>query len=304
MSAMGKQPLVLDFDGSVGGPPGAAVLPLADWQQRIRFGCTLRSMAALRHALASVLPSDPGPVFTGSGDFHHVSLLLIERLADRGPLDVVVLDNHPDNMRYPWGIHCGSWVSHVAALPFVRHVQVMGIGSPDVSLRHAFENRLLPLFRGRLSYWCIGSDIGWARRVGLGSAIRNFDSARAMLNAFAEQQAGSRRPVYLSMDKDVLSTRVARTNWDQGELVESDVVEVVSQLARRLAGCDITGDVSAAHYTARWKRWLSAVDAQPAVGGVELLRWQADQQALNARLLQTLAACSPAPDRAGPNNED
>ena len=305
MNAMGEQPLVLDFDGSVGVPPGAAVLPLAHWQQRIRFGCTLRSMAALRHALTAGLPADPGPVFTGSGDFHHVSLLLIERLAERGPLDVIVLDNHPDNMRYPWGIHCGSWVSHVAALPFVRHVQVMGIGSSDVTLRHALENRLLPLLRGRLSYWCVGNAIGWARHVGLGSAMRNFDSAGAMLQAFAEQQAGSRRPVYLSVDKDVLSTRVARTNWDQGELRESHVVEVVSLLARRLAGCDITGDVSAAHYTARWKRWLSAIDAQPAAGGVELLCWQAEQQALNARLLQALAACSPAPDgRAGPNNED
>ncbi|MEO8856174.1 MAG: hypothetical protein ABI343_04210 [Burkholderiaceae bacterium] len=303
MNVMGEQPLVLDFDGSAGVPPGATVVPLAGWQQRIRFGCTLRSMAALRHALAAGLPFDPGTVFTGSGDFHHVSLLLIERLARHGPLDVIVLDNHPDNMRYPWGIHCGSWVSHVTALPFVRHVQVMGIGSPDVRLRHALENRLLPLFRGRLSYWCIGNDIGWARHVGLGTAIRNFDSARAMLNAFAEQQAGVRHPVYLSLDKDVLSTRVARTNWDQGVLLESDVVEVVLQLARRLAGCDITGDVSAAHYTARWKRWLSAVDAQLAVGGAELLRWQAEQQALNARLLQALAASrAAAAGLAGTNN--
>ena len=213
---MDKQPLVLDFDASARALPGAGVLALAQWQQRIRFGCSLRAMVALRHELVMRMPPDPGPVFIGSGDFHHVSLLLVERLAAHGPLDVVVLDNHPDNMRYPWGIHCGSWVSHVARLPFVRHAQVMGITSPDVSLRHALENRLLPLWRGKLAYWCLGLDVRWARPLGLGAAIRSFGSTRAMLDAFAEQQAVACAAAYLSIDKDVLSAQVARTNWDQG----------------------------------------------------------------------------------------
>lgn len=291
---MGRLPLVLDFDGSAGTLPGAMVLALAQWHQRIRFGCTLRSMAALRRVLLDLMPPDPGPVFTGSGDFHHVSLLLIERLAARGPLDVVVLDNHPDNMRYPWGIHCGSWVSHVARLPFVRQVQVMGITSPDVSLRHALENRLLPLWRGRVSYWCLGSDVRWAPRVGLQSAIRGFDSPRAMLDVFAEQQSARNVPVYLSIDKDVLSARVARTNWDQGQMTEADIVEAASRVCSRLAGCDVTGDVSLAHYTSRWKRWLSALDAQPAVDNAELSHWQVGQHAINVRLLQALAQGNPA----------
>ena len=293
---MGKLPLVLDFDASAGSLPGATVLPLAHWQQRLRFGCSLRSYAELRSELLPQLAKDPGPVFSGSGDFHHVSLLLIERLASilpspgpsYGPLDVIVLDNHPDNMRYPWGIHCGSWVSHVARLPFVRQVQVMGITSPDVSLAHAWENRLLPLWRGRLSYWCVGVNTQWAKRVGLAHAIRGFENTRAMLDAFAEQQSRSRAPVYLSIDKDVLSPQVTRTNWDQGQLDEAGLVEAVSLVRARLLGCDVTGDVSLAHYTSRWKRWLSAVDAQPAVDGQQLGHWQAAQHALNCRLLHSL----------------
>ena len=291
---MGKTPLVLDFDASAGALPGAAVLALAHWHQRIRFGCSLRCLAALQNELVVRMPADPGPVFTGSGDFHHVSLLLLQRITDHGPLDVVVLDNHPDNMRYPWGIHCGSWVSHVARLPFVRQVQVMGISASDVSLRHVLENRLLPLWRGRVSYWCLGLDVRWASYAGLGAAIRGFDSSRAMLDAFTEQQKNARAPIYLSVDKDVLSPEVARTNWDQGRLTEADILEVAACVRPRLAGCDITGDVSVAHYASRWKRWLSRLDAQPEVDGAELGQWQAAQHSLNRRILHALAPCQPA----------
>ncbi len=290
---MGKSPLVLDFDASVGALAGARVLALAGWQQRIRFGCSTRAMAALRRVLAPLLPADPGPVFLGSGDFHHVSLLLMERLAERGPLDVIVFDNHPDNMRFPWGIHCGSWVSHVARLPFVRHVQVMGITSSDVALLHALENRLLPLWRGRVAYWCIARDVRWARCAGLADAIRGFDGPDAMLDALAEQQTGRDGSVYLSIDKDVLSPRVARTNWDQGCLEERHLHRAIGLLRGRLTGCDITGEVSTVSYAARWKRWLSALDAQPRVDGTELNHWQTAQRALNARLLGSLLpACA------------
>ena len=90
---------------------------------------------------------------TGSGDFHHVSAILLERLAIATPIDVVVLDNHPDNMRFPFGIHCGSWVRRVAALPQVRHVHVVGISSGDLRLVNAWAHYWAPLLAGKLTYW-------------------------------------------------------------------------------------------------------------------------------------------------------
>lgn len=287
---MNDTPLVLDFDGSAGVPHGALVVPLADWHQRIRFGCSQGTYAALRRRLRHAIPREVGPVFTGSGDFHHTSLLLIERLADQGPLDVVVLDNHPDNMRYPWGIHCGSWVSHVARLPFVRQVLVMGITSSDVSLAHAWENRLGALWRGRVQYWCVGRDTDWTRALGLRRAIRGFATPNLMLDAFAARQAASRWPVYLSIDKDVLAADVARTNWDQGVMDEQDMARVIDAVGPRLVGCDVSGDVSLARYEARWKRWLSRIDAQPDLTDFQVLQSQAVQHRLNQRLAQVLAS--------------
>src|SRR5436305_1971327 len=136
------RPLILDFDGSVHGLPDADTIPLQSWQERIRFGCTMSALRALDKEIAGAATT----VFLGSGDYHHVTYLLVERLhVLRKAVQVVVFDNHPDNMRYPFGIHCGSWVAHVSRLPFVKCVHVLGITSSDVAGMHVWENHLRPL---------------------------------------------------------------------------------------------------------------------------------------------------------------
>src|SRR5258708_28144195 len=47
--------------------------------------------------------------------------------------------SHPDNMRFPWGVHCGSWVRRVALHPAVSHVHVAGITSGDIGRAHRSE---------------------------------------------------------------------------------------------------------------------------------------------------------------------
>ena len=165
------RPIVLDIDHSVGPLPKRLVVPLEHWQEALRFGCTLRTLARFRTVLDDTLPTEHGTVLLGSGDFHHLSWPLIERVQHAAPFQVVVLDNHPDNMRYPFGVHCGSWVRRVAELPQVSHVYVVGIGSTDIGAGHAWENYLAPLRAGRLSYWSVGVDVRWAAKAGLGLAL-------------------------------------------------------------------------------------------------------------------------------------
>ncbi|MBX6316858.1 arginase family protein [Pigmentiphaga sp.] len=289
---MNGGPLILDFDGACGPTEGAVVLPLQGWQEAVRFGCSLSTFRALWRELDAMLPAAHGPVLMGSGDFHHLSWPLIERLRDRGPFRVVVFDNHPDNMRYLFGIHCGSWVRRVAALPFVTHVHVIGITSSDVGWGHSWENYLRPLASGKLSYWCMNVDVGWARLLGLGHAVRSFDGPEAMMQAVSSALAASREPTYLSIDKDVFSPEVARTNWDQGILAESHLAQALEVLAGQLIGSDITGEVSLYQYRTWWKRWLSAADGQEAPSAGRLAQWQAQQHALNARLIDLLSAAS------------
>jgi hypothetical protein len=299
--ATGKQhmmrpPLVLDTDGSVGPLPEEIRLALSDdWREAVRFGCSQRTLHAHMDMLAPQLSafSHHGTVFIGSGDFHHLSWPLIQRClrSQHQPIEVVVLDNHPDNMRFPWGIHCGSWVRQVALLPEVAHMHVIGITSGDLGLGHAWEHQLAALRAGKLTYWSCGVDTGWARYLGLGERFRSFTHPDALAAAAAKHLAQSHHPVYLSIDKDVFAPNVVRTNWDQGQMQQAHLAQLLPALRGRLVGSDVTGDVSTWQYRSAWKRWLSAADGQQTEReAAELPQWQAQQHAFNLQLLEQLAA--------------
>lgn len=282
------RPIVLDIDHSVGPLVGRCVVPLAQWQEALRFGCPLRTLRRFGRLLDGLLPDRHVTVMLGSGDFHHLSWPLIARVPALQPFQVVVLDNHPDNMRYPFGVHCGSWVRRVAQLPQVSHVHVVGIGSGDIGRAHAWENYRAPLRGRRLSYWSVGVDVAWASRAGLGHAFRSFDTAASLVEAFCDHQLARPQPTYLSIDKDVFAENVARTNWDQGQLQLEHALAIIDSLRGGLVGSDITGEISSYRYRSWWKRRLSALDAQPVVDERELGRWQAQQHALNERLLEAI----------------
>lgn len=283
-----KPTVVLDIDQSVGPLPQRQVIPLAPWQESLRFGCSLGTMRRFRQLLDQAMPAAHGTVMLGSGDFHHLSWPLIERVTAAEPFQVVVLDNHPDNMRYPFGVHCGSWVRRVARLPQVSHVHVVGIRSSDIGGGHAWENYLPPLRQGRLSYWSAGVDVNWAGRLGLAHAFHNFDDLGAMVDAFCLLQQSQTQPTYLSIDKDVFAEDIARTNWDQGELSLDQALAIIDSLRGGLVGSDITGEISAYRYRSWWKRRLSAIDSQPTVSEQDLALWWEQQHALNGQLLAAI----------------
>lgn len=283
------RPVVLDFDRSVQGLPAEVRLDLAHLESKLRYGCARATLDRLQRAIEPDLPQDC-MAFVGSGDFHHLTLPLIRRLHTRGPLRVVVLDNHPDNMRFLFGVHCGSWVRQVARLPFVTRVDVVGITSSDVTGGHLVGNYLAPLMRGRVGYWCVGVDASWTARLGVGHAVRSFDIVDGMLEAFMTHVSEDDVPVYLSIDKDVLRPDVVRTNWDQGVMTDDDVLAIISQLGGRIVGGDVTGEISVIRHTSGWKRLLSALDAQEDVDEATLPAWQAQHGVLNARLLAAMRA--------------
>ncbi|WEN16531.1 arginase family protein [Rhodanobacter sp. AS-Z3] len=292
MSEIANRPVVLDIDRSVGPLRDRLVVPLEHWQESLRFACSLATMRRFAVALDELLPADHGTVFLGSGDFHHLSWPLIARLPADRPFQVVVLDNHPDNMRFPFGVHCGSWVRKVAMLAQVSHVHVLGITSTDIGSGHAWENYLTPLRRQKLTYWSIGVDTEWSQRLGLAHAFRNFDTPEAMVDAFVDSQRTQTLPSYLSIDKDVFAAEVARTNWDQGRLLTRHALSMIDSLRHGLVGSDINGEVSHYRYRSWWKRRLSAMDEQPEIDPAMLDEWQAQQHALNLQLLAGIAARS------------
>lgn len=285
------KPLVLDFDGSVKPLPNELRIDFRGSQEQIRFGCRLEALEVLDHSNASdALVFQPGIAFLGSGDFHHLSHWLISRYARLNQtIQVVVFDNHPDNMRYPFGIHCGSWVWHVSRLPFVSCVHVVGITSKDVEAAHGWENHLRNLRSGKVRYWCVGRDLGWMRRLGIHHS-HAFATTSHMLAAFQAHIAVSPAPTYLSIDKDVLSIEDAHTNWDQGVMRLAEMEAAIRQFRQQVIACDVTGDISVYRYQSRFKRFLSGIDGQTGIDTADLKRWQLEQQAINLKLLQCLSA--------------
>ncbi len=61
----------------------------------------------------------------------------------------------------------------------------------------------------------------------------------------------SRRPLYISVDKDVLSEEVLRTNWDQGDMTAEEFFEIFGGLIknRLILGIDICGEDEAGKNT-------------------------------------------------------
>lgn len=287
-----QAPVILDIDGSLGDYANQLRVPMVDWQERLRFACSTASLRAFRKELDARLPKQHGTVLFGSGDFHHLSWPLIERCAERGPFQVVVLDNHPDNMRFPFGVHCGSWVRHVAALACVSHVHVVGITSCDIGRAHAWENVLRPLMSGRLTYWSSGVDTRWARHLGMADQFRSFDSIDALIESFAREQAAVTEPTYLSIDKDVFSNDVIQTNWDQGCMRADHAQTLIASLGTGIVGSDINGEVSSHVYATGWKRMLAKIDQQPMVDPDRLVEWRAAHHDVNRLLLDAIEKVS------------
>ena len=289
-------PVVLDIDGSVLPLGGERIIALRDWQEQLRFACSHAGLRRFAAALEQRMPARHGTVLLGSGDFHHLSYPLLWRLDARHTSQLVVLDNHPDNMLFPWGVHCGSWVKRVAMHPAVSHVHVAGITSQDIGAAHAWENQLVPLRAGKLTYWSCGVDTSWAGRKGLGQALRSFDDLEALTQALSRTLSGAPQPTYLSIDKDVFATDVVQTNWDQGQMREEQAAQIIQVLTGQMAGSDISGDISSWRYATWWKRLLSAGDGQDIqIDAAALAVAQAGQNDFTERLLARLERCHRAP---------
>ena len=234
---------------------GDVQLALRDLGPRLRLWSRPPALAQLRDRLRADLPSREGPVvaFCGSGDFHHVTALLLERAIEAAGVDAVTVlhfDNHPDWVRFPNGAHCGSWVGQAARLTGVARVLTIGVCSRDIRKPNPRRADLDLLHEARLELYAYAdpdgdSEVtlggqGWATSEAMGeSAFAAFLPGRIATEA-----------VYVTIDKDVLRAADAATNWDQGrtslELLRTLLERGLD--GHRLIGADIVGDWSSPTY--------------------------------------------------------
>lgn len=127
--------------------------------------------------------------FLDSGNYHYLSKFWLEKIEE--PFSLLVFDNHTDMQEAAFFglLSCGSWVKdQLDTNGFLKEVCVLG---PS---RQAFEE-------------CSREDRRRIREI----PAEEF-SKENLLEDFLERN--SQLPLYLSIDKDLLSTEAARTNWD------------------------------------------------------------------------------------------
>ena len=164
-------------------------------------------------------------------------------------------------------LHCGTWLRHALRLPNLRRVFHCG-GETD------FDNLYRPL-----APW---PEIE-SGRVVVFPAVRRFDRGRwsriptrplledgsspssILRGALRPHLSDLRRyPLYISFDKDVLTSSDASVNWDSGFLRLSDALSVVDAFLaashHRLAGADLLGDWSPIRLSTPLNRFFDLVD--------------------------------------------
>lgn len=273
---------------------GGRQLDYRDLGPALRLWSRPASLDRLRTRLAAALPVDFGPalVFSGSGDFHHITPLLIERAlrsAGDPPVTVLHFDNHPDWMKFAPGAHCGSWVGWAARLPQVARVLTIGVCSSDIDRPAAKGADRVIVDDGRVELYPYSA--GYTGDPA-GDPCRGRPSIEAMgEGAFADflPQRIETEAVYLTIDKDVLRAEDAGTNWDQGRTSLSFLKALITRVlrGRKVIGADVVGDWSRAAYgggivAAAFKRGEALLDQPWRMPAPAL---QTQNEAVNLALL-------------------
>jgi len=253
---------------------------LHEWGPRLRYVARSRDVEAFWSEVRGRLRPFS---LSGSGDFHHLTALLLRQMTQ--PLTVINFDNHPDwDMRPPrWS--CGGWSKRALELPHVRRISVWGCGSfePALPARLFADHRGLRSGRLEIHPW---------EETQRKSARRRFECMsrsdwRSRFAGFAETLAGG--DVYVTVDLDCLRASEAPTNWESGLFTAADLAWAIGELRAkaRVVGGDVCGAFSPPRY-ARWSQRLAGWWDHPELPEVSVEVARAANRAALSRIWPVL----------------
>ncbi|MHC8345811.1 arginase family protein [Pseudomonas sp. RT6P73] len=270
-------------------------LDLLDLGPKLRLWSSERTWRRFAERLQQ-RPRHSGPqpeiFFVGSGDYHHLTPAFLTDLPE--PVSLIHFDNHPDWVRFAPRRHCGSWVNQALKLPNVQRIVTLGPCSDDLQNPQLKGGNVKALKRGVLQLfpWQHPPSKVWGR-VGDGAGHQQQENLLHWRNlaeldwpVFLDQMIASlpTRAVWITIDKDVLASEDAATNWDQGGMRLSHLLQAIRALAanKRIIGIDICGEYARPAFSNALKRWEAKSDQPPAErwSEADLLRNSATNQAL------------------------
>lgn len=166
--------------------------------------------------------SSEGIHFLDSGNYHYMSRLWLEKLSE--PFALLMLDHHTDMQPPAFGgiLSCGGWLEDsLASLSNLRRVWLAGPPSADLSMAAGtYQEKIETLSQEEMEEE---------------GAFENFIS-----------QIPPDLPLYISIDKDVLSEKEVACNWSQGSLSLREMKRGLEILYKKqgisVIGMDICGE--------------------------------------------------------------
>ena len=159
--------------------------------------------------------------FIDKGDYHYMTRLWCGHLHEDYAL--ILLDHHPDTQspRFEGMSSCGSWLRELML--------------EDGHLKKAYILGASPQLYGEAldlgDRVCFYSKDMLGTREGILGALRAVGSESL--------------PVYVSLDLDVLSERVFKTNWDQGDMTWDMLCQILDHISfEKVLGVDVCGEES------------------------------------------------------------
>ena len=169
--------------------------------------CDEEAMNEIRSRIA---PYSYGEIhFIDSGNYHYMTRIWLEKISE--PFDLLVFDNHTDMQPPAFGglLSCGGWIyDSVMELPLLQKVILIG---PDEEAFSRVEPEIQKKLRGM-------------------ELMEILD--------FVKEQTG-KKPLYISIDKDVLCPEDADTNWSQGDMRLETMVRCLECAVSRCKAGDI-----------------------------------------------------------------
>lgn len=274
---------ILDFDGSILAqtnllnkytkpPYSAQIIDLKDISSSCRYLATKKTFTKIRERLEN--SSHNAITLYGSGDFHHISSVLLSFF--NKPLGVIVFDHHPDWDGLSPCVSCGSWIVEVSKMENVEKIILLGPSSDDLSTRGLVTAYLKSVKNGKLEIFPYERDpsqtyFRYFKNTNCFTVKRGIFGSTLCWASLKEKSVNFIKEllknmpvdnVYVSIDKDCLSSAYALTNWEQGSVSIdwlSSALSIIKE-EKKIVGMDITGEYSPIVIKNPIKRFLSSLD--------------------------------------------
>lgn len=155
--------------------------------------------------------------FIDSGDYHYVTKFWTDKI--NTPFSLVLFDHHTDMQPSRWSgvLSCGGWVKDMLdSNSLLSHVVILGTPEDSVAtIPGIYLNRVMA-----------------------------FTDSQLHGHAAEQRPLSISEPLYISIDKDVLDTSSARTDWEQGTLTLDEMKRVLHLILKheKVIGIDICGE--------------------------------------------------------------